>query len=318
MDPARPMLVDLDASVRLGRVGPEGRRCALAVLLTGRDQPNDPAVEQFLNFTRSQGLLLDELWEARSGPTLVASVLIVPSAGLTAMMFVSPVSPATAAVMPHLVRAASCGQDPRRIHLIQCLLDPHQRRQRQALQDAGFDHLATLVYMQRDADLPPGPLDLTESGITCRQWSATHRDRFARAILASYEGTLDCPGLLGLRSIDEVIEGHQATGRFDPQDWFVFYHGDDPVGVMLLSEVVQRAAYELVYLGLAPAFRGRGLARRILRFGLGVVHQRGASGVLLAVDEQNKPALRLYRNLEFKSTGRKSAMICALEKYRES
>ena len=31
------------------------------------------------------------------------------------------------------------------------------------------------------------------------------RDRFAAAILASYRQTLDCPGLLGLRDIDDII-----------------------------------------------------------------------------------------------------------------
>jgi ribosomal protein S18 acetylase RimI-like enzyme len=135
---------------------------------------------------------------------------------------------------------------------------------------------------------------------------------FARAILASYEQTMDCPGLLGLREVDDIIAGHMATGRFDPSLWYAFYQGDVPVGVMLLGILPPHRSGELIYLGIAPAYRGKGLARPILEHGLGELSARDTTRLLLAVDEANQPAIRLYRHLKFRTSARKAALIRAL------
>ena len=310
-----PMLTDHEGggALRFGRVEPDTRRVALAMLLTGRAHSKDPAVDQFLNFTHAQGLILDELWAAWRGSTVLASALIVPSAGHTAMLFVSPISAANGNLQSELVRAACTGQGSADLRLIQCLLDPSQRSEQQSLIEAGFESLATLVYMHRRGLKPQESARLNDQDLTILTWSESRRGLFAEVILASYQETLDCPGLLGLRPIDDVINGHQATGIFNPKTWFAFYRGDEPVGVMLLSEIAHRGAFELVYLGLAPSFRGAGLASRILQFGLDVAHDCGATNMLLAVDEQNTPALRLYRKHGFQPTGRKAALIYTLK-----
>lgn len=309
----RPKMAHMDSyQWTFSRATGQKHRQALAVLLTGGTDSSDPAVQQFLNFTRSQGLRLDELWVAGQGTKPIASVLIVPSAGHTAIMFLSPRSVVVDEVMPTLIQSACGGQDPQHLRLIQCLLDPSQEQQRQSLRAARFEDLAVLVYMQRCSEVRSSPPHFEDVGLTVLRWNNASRCQFATAITASYEATLDCPGLLGLRRIDEVIDGHQATGRFCPETWFVFCRGHDPIGVMLLNEAAQGDTFELVYLGLAKAFRRQGLARRILRFGLEVVHRRGVSGVILAVDERNMPAVNLYRGLGFRSTGRKVAMIYAL------
>jgi mycothiol synthase len=82
-----------------------------------------------------------------------------------------------------------------------------------------------------------------------------------------------------------------------------------PVAVMLLNLVPQRRSAELVYLGIAPAWRGKGLGRRLLQHGLSVTHRHGASSLSLAVDDQNAPAVRLYESLRFSPHARKRAMI---------
>jgi ribosomal protein S18 acetylase RimI-like enzyme len=151
-----------------------------------------------------------------------------------------------------------------------------------------------------------------EAGFQAVHWSETNRQLFAEAILASYQQTLDCPALVGLRTIDEIIEGHMAAGQFSPELWWAVRHGDDPVGVMLLSPLPQRSAMELVYLGLAPAWRGRGLGSRLLGHGLAQAHQRGLTSMLLAVDDLNKPAVRLYQSQGFEVHAKKLAMIMAL------
>ena len=78
--------------------------------------------------------------------------------------------------------------------------------------------------------------------------------------MESYQQSLDCPLLNGLREIGDVIAGHQASGEFNPRFWFVLSERDMPRGVVLLNRVPRTDTAELVYFGLAPAARGAGWA----------------------------------------------------------
>src|SRR5690606_41179312 len=133
-----------------------------------------------------------------------------------------------------------------------------QAMEAQALMGAGFRKLAHLIYMQRPIRGPATPLNLRPPlrMLTC---TPANEPAFAAAILASYEQTLDCPGLLGLRTIDDIIAGHMATGQFVPDLWMALYEGDKPAAVMLLGSLPQRQALELVYLGVSVSHRRQGL-----------------------------------------------------------
>ncbi len=300
--------------LRVEQVAGEGRREALGTLLTGRSDGREPAVERFLEFAREQRLDLSGLWAAYRGRRMAGACLVVPSAGRTAMMFVSPARRLERdPVVMALARAATAKQDPRRVRLIQCLLEPEQAAEGDALQATGFTRLATLLYMSRPiAGAEAVPLEL-DAGLIASPYSAANRSLFADAILASYQDTHDCPGLLGLREIDDILDGHMSTGVFDPKLWFAVHRAGEPAGVMLLSELSHQDAGELVYLGLAPAFRGRGLARRLLRHGVSVIAARRVSRILLAVDRDNTPAVSLYRSLRFTVSSRKTALIFPLK-----
>ena len=104
-----------------------------------------------------------------------------------------------------------------------------------------------------------------------------------------------------------------AVGRFEPDGWTAYYLDDQPVGVLLLNPFADRAELELVYLGLSPRFRGGGLARLWMNQALARGKAQHYTGMLLAVDELNTPAVRLYQGLGFRPTGRKAAMICPLK-----
>lgn len=300
--------------LRCVRVPPSDQQPALSLLLTGSVQDGEVQVEQFIAFARQQHVSLEHLWAAYEGDKLIASALLVPSAGRTAMVFISPLHRhAWVAATTRLVGQLCTAQDPQKVALLQVLLDPGQERERQAVLGAGFRELTELAYMERPAHLtaaitPTNKLDLG-AGIEIRHWSETNRKIFADAILASYEQTLDCPGLLGLRQIDDIIAGHMATGQFDPACWLALSHGEEPVGVMLLNAIPQRQALELVYLGLAPKWRGKGLGKKLVRHALDIAPRHGCNVVLLAVDQTNTPALKLYRSLGFVSTARKLAII---------
>ena len=298
------------------RVPPLRREEALALLLTGAVGGSRSVVEQFLNFVTDQSMSLDHLWgayRAESG-TLLASTLLVHCAGRTAMTFVSPPQKDVHAnIVGGLVQAACASQDPLRVRLVQGLLDAGQFREVEALTAAHFTKLAHLVYMQRVSLPALEPLRI-DPGIEVLRWHPDLRQMFCETILASYEDTADCPGLLGVREIDDILDGHMATGEFDPKLWMILRAAGKPVGVMLLNPVLQRQAMELVYLGLAKNWRGQGIGRQLLLHGLGLTRQERIKQVILAVDEANTAAMQLYRSMKFTPTARKLAMIWQLEK----
>jgi len=82
-----------------------------------------------------------------------------------------------------------------------------------------------------------------------------------------------------------------------------------PLGVLLLARAPRTNALELVYLGLAPAARGRGLGDLAMRHALAVVAREGAGQLSLAVDANNAPALKLYYRHGLKRMTSRIAMI---------
>jgi GNAT superfamily N-acetyltransferase len=298
--------------VLFARVSPVRRNEALALLLTGAVGGSRAVVEQFLGFASDQSLSLDHLWGAfRGGPNgaILAACLIVQCSGRTAMTFVSPPQfGVDASVAGGLIRTACAAQDPLRVRVVQGLLDAGQFREADAFASAGFTRLAHLVYMQR-VSMPPFEALRIDPAIDILYYQPDLRPLFAQAVLGSYEDTADCPGLLGLREIDDILDGHMATGEFLPHLWMLLRCGDAPVGVLLLNPVLQRQAMEVVYLGLSKPWRGKGLGRRLLLHALGLTRRERIKQVILAVDEANEPAMQLYRSMKFTPTARKLAMV---------
>ncbi|MCC6680260.1 MAG: GNAT family N-acetyltransferase [Phycisphaeraceae bacterium] len=292
-------------------------RQALALLLTGRGKRADAAVDQFLFFMRQQNALLDHLWTISRGDQAKYAAMIVINPGRTAMIFASPaVSGWQGPVMTQLVNRIIDDLDAGQVTMVQALLDPGQEHEAAALLEAKFQRLATLAYLQRKTAASHraghgGPVDFARLGLRIAHWSAdaATRQLFERAILDSYEQTLDCPGLLGLRTIQDIIIGHQSTGVFDPSLWSVYLHGQTPAAVVLLSDLPGQCSLELVYLGVSMAFRGSGLGRKLMQHALVTAEARGAQSMVLAVDEHNTPAMALYQTLGFHSTARKQALI---------
>ena len=103
------------------------------------------------------------------------------------------------------------------------------------------------------------------------------------------------PELEGVRSLDDIIAGHRATGRFVPDRWRLGQVAGEPEAavVLLLSDIPDRDVWEVVYLGLTPPARGRGLGRAAIAHALELARPH-ASRLELAVDIRNRPATRLY------------------------
>lgn len=138
-------------------------------------------------------------------------------------------------------------------------------------------------------------------------------EEFRAVLQATYEGSLDMPELDGARGLDDILEGHRAAGLFLPERWQLGRIPGEPdaAAVLLMAEVPARDAWEVIYLGLTPAARGRGLGRAVLRHALDLARAH-TPRLELAVDLRNAPAVRLYRATGFTIRDRRTVHLAIL------
>ena len=298
------------------RIPPERRPEAIRMLLSATGEVDSGRVRQFLRFAEQNKIVLDELW-SRQDPEgrIRQTVLAVTNPGRTAMIFATPPAhrdetASIGALISHVSEAVL----KQGTAVAQVLLDPSEVLLRQAFLCGGFEDLARLSYLERRI---PGrrqrPSYAFPEQVTLASAAECDEAELLRALEASYIDTLDCPGLRGLRKTEDILRGHRTTGEYDPGLWWVMRQEGQPAGILLLNPAAAHRGIELVYLGLAPEARGRGLGRMLLRFGLAQLVRRDERMINLAVDERNEPAMRLYRGEGFRLGLRRRALIRAAE-----
>jgi len=251
---------------------------------------------------------------ASRGRETVGHCVFVPSAGRCAVVLPPRLRDWDPALAARLIRGA-VAQARGVARLIQCFTEPDGAGAlAEALGRAGLERLAVLIYMRRavgpgDAHLAPGP------DLVWRHYSAFRHRLFVRAIRQTYDNSLDCPGLAGLRTVDDVLATHKHTGSFMPRAWHVALADREPVGVELVNNLEGRG--ELVYLGVSAAARARGLGKVLLSRAIRDTAAMGLPKMGLAVDAGNEPALRLYRRMGFQELRRRLAWFVPAERLGE-
>ena len=192
-------------------------------------------------------------------------------------------------------------------------MEPAETVERDALLSAGFFELATLQYLARSVPKEPlTPAASWPADITVEPYRSELQGAVIQVLEQSYIDTLDCPKLCGLRRTDDIFMGHYHTGQFEEDLWTVLMIDGEPGGVLMLNPCQGHDTIELVYIGLAPIARGRGLGPQLLRHGLNQIAGRDESLLTLAVDEKNAPALAMYRKAGFRRELKRIALIRSL------
>ena len=231
------------------------------------------------------------------------------------------------------VGAPGADGKPRAV-LAQSLLEQRETDAGEALMTAGFARLGELVYMRRGLPKsgPGRALDqagnpVWPEGLRVRSIKELEREGQTRAQIdawlgealdRSYVDTQDCPELCGMRAMADVLDSHRCVGVFDPSLWWlVFDRQQRAMACLLLTACPEQDSVELVYLGLAPEVRGRGLGSMLLLFGLRRLYDgpmattpmgastriAGTGGMTCAVDSRNASAVKLYRRAGFERFG---------------
>lgn len=187
------------------------------------------------------------------------------------------------------------GRDAR---LAQALLTERELPLAGPLERNGFTKITQLVYLQHSLEeMTP----IAERGLRCLPYHRVEPRLFHETLLRTYEGSLDCPEVNGLRTIEEIIVGHQGQGKFDPMRWWVVLVDESPVGVVLLTDVPELEAWDLSYLGIVPEARGQGWGRLLTQLALRAAQAAEVQRLIVAVDKRNTPALNLYQRLGFQA-----------------
>lgn len=286
---------------------------ALRLLLSGPGGlARDEQVLDFLSYAMHRHVDVNGTWIATTRGQIEWALLPVVSPGKS-MLLLSPtkllhrMSPDAPAELARTICAEYAQRD---VELAQLLLDPGERSVMDAYASAGFTELAELVYLHRAIKPSMASEAVTLTGsLVLKSYSPELEEMFADAIRATYQESLDCPGLNGIRDMSDVMDGHRATGEFAPHLWHVLLEHDRVIAVLLLNRSIHSEAMELVYIGLAPAARGRGIGDLLMRLAMFLSAQDGKSELTLAVDSRNAPAMRLYFRHGLKRVGSRAAMI---------
>ena len=295
---------------------------AIGLILGAGDHPaSDTQIGDFYRLTAQRCIDISRVQAATVGEKIAWAVLPIASPGRT-LLILSPNSMFEAAQYgsaERLLRSV-CDEYAGRCHLAQVLVDPGADAVRALYRRNGFRELAQLDYLHAPTRRPKTPPALPPD-LDMATYSPQTHPHFAQAIRESYEQSLDCPALNGLREIEDVIQGHRAAGQvggdgnFDPSLWRVLLERQTgrPCGVLLLCRSDPGEAMELVYLGISPAARRRGLATCLLRHALATAAEDKRKRLTLAVDTGNAPALQLYYRHGFQKVGAKIALIKVLD-----
>lgn len=184
----------------------------------------------------------------------------------------------------------------------------------------GFSPMGTLEYLARDCD-DTGDWTIQRSrSVSSNRLilqpidpnSASQGERLERLVQRTYIDSLDCPALEKLRSVGEIIDGYRNDEAYAPELWFTAWNRDAsgcdavPMGCLLLArhaglsihdanQTNPAAVLELVYMGIVPEHRGNGLGQEMMNLLFEICERQGADRLILAVDQENHPAIAAYR-----------------------
>jgi len=285
---------------------------ALRFLVGGRSRRElvDACAEAFGEMLRSRADKDVRIWWSRRGRRCAAVAMVVANAGRSGFLYHCPADApgVDAPALRELVRAVSLDAIRDGMCFVQVLCRTDRQEDIEILTAAGYQLLANLVYMRLDLSAAPVSPSEAES-FSWRSLGEFDEDELARVIAATYEGSLDCPALFGVRDVRDVIAGHKATGAFTPQSWWIAQKDGSPAGCILVNDSPSTPSAEIVYAGVAPSFRGRGVGRTLVRKAVDQARRRGLDAVTLAVDARNRFARELYERSGFEETDRRIACV---------
>jgi len=283
---------------------------AVRFLVGGGDQHVAAAGRADRMLAMAQGGRAGCYW-VRRGERPLAVAMSIDRPGRYAMLVHSRLTPRAAGPLRQAVRVAVRSALERGMAFVQAVSPSENDPNVAVLTDAGLDLLACLETMCLDIPAATGDALPCGDRLGWREALSVDAKALGQLLTATYEQSLDCPGLIGLRKADDILAGHRATGRFTPQTWWIVDLDGRPAGVCLLSDAIDDRLATVVYLGVVPLARGQGIGRAMVRQAANAARARERSAISLAVDTCNTYARQAYLAEGFRPTGRRWVYVCS-------
>lgn len=295
--------------VILGPATPECLRAALELVLRPLSLDDRPRIiDQTLRAAAEGRRSLDGLFAARRGGRVVGAVWAEVQPGRTAGVWPPQVAdPQPQALESALLARAADYLHHQRVVMAQALIAMDAQSAAEAFRAAGFEHLTDLLYLvSTSGQFPTTPVGRS---LTFEPVRSENETRLAVVVEATYQSTLDCPRLNGLRDCRDVLAGYRDTSHDDTSHWFLVSSGDRDIGCLLLAHHAEIETWEVIYMGLAAEARGKGWGVELARHAQWLVRAAGGDRLMLAVDAANEPAIKAYAAAGFVTFDRRRVFV---------
>jgi ribosomal protein S18 acetylase RimI-like enzyme len=296
-------------SLAIATVSPEEVPEALRLVFSGLAEGQDEEYVRCVAVAMQSGeIQATGLLEARRGRRRVGAAWFHELAGGTALVWPPRLVPGEPAETASRLMAAGCQRlSEAGVVAANAILANVTPEDDLVLRTAGFQPLATLLYLACEDSV--FPKERPGGRLAFEPWRPGEERRLAQLVQATYEGSLDCPDAEETRPPEEVLAGYRAIGVFSPDHWlFARFEGHD-VGCLLLADHPTFGNMEVVYLGLVPSSRGRGLGREICHHAQWLARRAGRRRLVAAVDSANLPAVRMYTSTGFSVWDQRAAYL---------
>ena len=116
--------------------------------------------------------------------------------------------------------------------------------------------------------------------------------------LNRFEMDVDPPSMF-----QELKDLCRRNGVFHPEDWLIAYQRGREVGIVMpaLTELVTKRG-TILFVGVIPEARGRGLGFALTLKGIQTIASRTPTAMLDSTDVQNRPMRKILEKLRYRST----------------
>jgi mycothiol synthase len=163
----------------------------------------------------------------------------------------------------------------------------------------GFAYRSSLWQLRLDPEIAVPPASFPDAYAVRAFQPGADDEQFVSLLNTSFA---DHPSPLDV-SLDIVRHAH-ARPSFDPANIAIVTVPDDPARLIAFCRTTLDGEgadlhADVAHIGVLPEYRGRGLGRELLRWGVQHLRACGAAGITLAVESRNDRALALYEQTGF-------------------
>ncbi len=245
---------------------------------------------------------------------IIFSCFLMPHEGGSAFIFISSVADLNLDTIPLALEAVhrlKKSAAEKNLNFLQLMISPDDTHKIAFANRAGFKRAADIHYMYREVNSRIGIFRIPPY-VSWQTYNTDNHNVFADIIEKSWQDSLDCPDVDGLRTVEDTIKSYKASGIFTSRCWSLLCVNNEPAGVCLLSPLPSQGSIELTYMGVVPGCRGKSLGRIMLNRALSLSAIDGYKLMTLAVDSNNFYAWNIYKAAGFKDMFVKAAMLCQL------